>query len=144
MPTASQVSDSTSTSLSTILQLHNVTKQYSQQAVPAINQVSLELAQGELLALLGPSGCGKTTLLRTIAGFETPESGWIELAQQPVCGRGNTVPPERRDVGIVFQDYALFPHLSVLDNVAFGLKHLSRHRQLKGRQINSLAEEAIR
>ncbi|MBT9311984.1 ABC transporter ATP-binding protein [Leptothoe kymatousa] len=143
MPTASQVSDSKSTSLSTVLELHQVTKQYPQQKVPAIDRVSLRLGEGELLALLGPSGCGKTTLLRTIAGFETPESGWIALAQQPVCGQGAAIPPERRDVGIVFQDYALFPHLSVIDNVGFGLKHLSRHRRLSPKQIRTLAQEAI-
>ena len=144
MPALSQVSDLPSTSLPTVLQLHNVTKQYPQQTVPAIDQVSLQLCQGELLALLGPSGCGKTTLLRTIAGFEIPETGWIELGQQPVCGQGAAVPPERRDVGIVFQDYALFPHLSVIDNVAFGLKHLSRHRRMPNNQIFTLANEAIR
>lgn len=143
MPTASKVSDVTEIPLSTVLRLHNVTKQYQQQIVPAINQVSLQLHQGELLALLGPSGCGKTTLLRTIAGFESPEKGWIELARQPVCGQGKTVPPERRDVGIVFQDYALFPHLCVLDNVSFGLKHLNRHRRLPDTQIQTLAKEAI-
>ncbi|MEA5463406.1 ABC transporter ATP-binding protein [Leptothoe sp. PORK10 BA2] len=144
MPTVSQTSSELkSTPLSTVLQLYDVTKQYPQQAVPAINQVSLKLGQGELLALLGPSGCGKTTLLRTIAGFEIPETGWIELAQQPVCGQGAAVPPERRDVGIVFQDYALFPHLCVMDNVAFGLKHLSRHRRMPHDQIHTLAQEAI-
>lgn len=141
MPTASQISNLTSAS--TILRLHDVTKHYPQQTTPAINQVSLHLQQGELLALLGPSGCGKTTLLRTIAGFETPEAGWIELAQQPVCGLGATIPPERRDVGIVFQDYALFPHLSVIDNVSFGLRHLSRHRRLSNQQIRPLSQEAI-
>ncbi|MBT9315879.1 ABC transporter ATP-binding protein [Leptothoe spongobia] len=143
MPTASQVSNVTTTPLPTVLELHNVTKQYQQQTVPAINQVSLQLRQGELLALLGPSGCGKTTLLRTIAGFENPEKGWIELAKQPVCGQGTTLPPERRDVGIVFQDYALFPHLCVIDNVSFGLKHLGRHRRLPNAQIQTLAQEAI-
>ncbi|MEM9265852.1 MAG: ABC transporter ATP-binding protein [Cyanobacteria bacterium P01_F01_bin.13] len=144
MTKAAQVSASISSPLSTVLQLHNVTKQFQQQPVPAIDQVSLKLRQGELLALLGPSGCGKTTLLRTIAGFEVPETGWIELAQQAVCGQGKVIPPERRDVGIVFQDYALFPHLCVMDNVAFGLKHLSRHRRLPGDQLQSLAAEAIR
>ncbi len=143
MATVSQPSNLPSTSLSTILQLHNITKQYQSQAAPAIDQVSLQLGQGELLVLLGPSGCGKTTLLRTIAGFEIPEMGWIELAQQPVCGQGAPIPPERRDVGIVFQDYALFPHLSVADNVSFGLKHLSRHRRLSNQQIQDLAQAAI-
>ncbi|MEM6252427.1 MAG: ABC transporter ATP-binding protein [Cyanobacteria bacterium P01_D01_bin.156] len=144
MPTASQVSDLKSPPLSTVLELHGVTKQYAQQTIPAVDQASLKLEKGELLALLGPSGCGKTTLLRTIAGFETPEAGWIKLAQQQVCGQGAAVPPERRDVGIVFQDYALFPHLTVLDNVAFGLKHLSRHRRLPNQRTREIAAESIR
>ncbi|MEM1239816.1 MAG: ABC transporter ATP-binding protein [Cyanobacteria bacterium P01_H01_bin.26] len=143
MTSVSQVSDLTTTSLSEVLQLDSVTKQYPQQTIPAINQVSLKLHQGELLALLGPSGCGKTTLLRTIAGFETPGTGWIKLAKQSVCGQGASVPPERRDVGIVFQDYALFPHLCTLENVSFGLKHLSRHRRLPKGQVRTLAQEAI-
>ena len=143
MTTVSPVSDIASVPLSTVLQLQDVTRQYPQQSVPAINQISLQLHRGELLALLGPSGCGKTTLLRTIAGFETPDRGWIALGQQSVCGQGVTVPPERRDVGIVFQDYALFPHLCVIDNVSFGLKHLSRHRRMPNGQIRTLAQEAI-
>ncbi|MEM9483018.1 MAG: ABC transporter ATP-binding protein [Cyanobacteria bacterium P01_F01_bin.116] len=143
MLTAPEVSDVPTKPPSKVLELYNVTKLYPQQSAPAIDQVSLQLHQRELLALLGPSGCGKTTLLRTIAGFETPETGWIELAEQPVCGQGTTVPPERRDVGIVFQDYALFPHLCVIDNVSFGLKHISRHRRLPHSQIQTLATEAI-
>ncbi|MEO0539787.1 MAG: ABC transporter ATP-binding protein [Cyanobacteria bacterium P01_A01_bin.105] len=107
-------------SIAPLLQLRRVTKQYPSQLSPAVDDVSLTLAQGELLALLGPSGCGKTTLLRLVAGFERSQSGGIELLGQPVCGAG-WVPPERRDVGIVFQDYALFPHLDVARNVGFGL-----------------------
>jgi len=103
-----------------VLALQGVTKHYTPRQPPAIDQVSLTLHQGEILALLGPSGCGKTTLLRLIAGFEQPQAGTIALAGQPVCGP-DWLPPERRDVGIVFQDYALFPHLTVLQNVAFGL-----------------------
>lgn len=104
-----------------ILHLDAITKRYTPSAPPAVESVSLRLRQGEILALLGPSGCGKTTLLRLIAGFERPDRGTIYLGQQPVCGTC-WLPPERRDVGIVFQDYALFPHLTVEKNVAFGLQ----------------------
>lgn len=76
---------------------------------------------GVLLSLLGPSGCGKTTLLRLIAGFEPLQSGSIEIAEQVVAGSGQWIPPEKRGVGMVFQDYALFPHLTVSQNIAFGL-----------------------
>ncbi|WOD38207.1 ABC transporter ATP-binding protein [Nodosilinea sp. E11] len=104
-----------------ILRLDAVTKRYSPQLPPAVDGVSLALGQGEILGLLGPSGCGKTTLLRLIAGFERPDGGAIFLAGQSVGG-ATWLPPERRDVGIVFQDYALFPHLTVEKNVAFGLQ----------------------
>ena len=87
----------------------------------AVSGLSLEVTQGEVLALLGPSGCGKTTTLRLIAGFEVPESGTIEVGGQLVSGPSTFVPPEKRHIGIVFQDYALFPHLTVAENVAFGL-----------------------
>ena len=86
--------------------------------IRAVGPLSVEVAAGELVALLGPSGCGKTTTLRMIAGFEEPSAGRISIAGRPV----NDVPVERRGVAMVFQTYALFPHLSVADNVAFGLK----------------------
>jgi ABC-type Fe3+/spermidine/putrescine transport system ATPase subunit len=84
----------------------------------AVDDVSLEVEQGEFLSLLGPSGCGKTTTLRMIAGFETPTSGQILLDDRDV----SRLPPQRRGFGMVFQNYALFPHLNVFENVAFGLK----------------------
>ena len=83
--------------------------------------IDLDIAHGELLGLLGPSGCGKTTLLRLIAGFERPNQGVIELQGQQVAGNDHWIPPERRGVGMVFQDYALFPHLSAWQNACFGL-----------------------
>ncbi|MBW4517658.1 MAG: ABC transporter ATP-binding protein [Timaviella obliquedivisa GSE-PSE-MK23-08B] len=107
--------------VSPILQIENVTRQFPKTPTPAVTQVSLTLHPGEILGLLGPSGCGKTTLLRLIAGFEPLQSGHITLAGQIVAGNGHWVSPERRDMGMVFQDYALFPHLSVAKNIAFGL-----------------------
>jgi iron(III) transport system ATP-binding protein len=126
----------------TILRLDAVTKRYTPSALPAVEAVSLTLQHGEILALLGPSGCGKTTLLRLIAGFERPDSGTIYLGQQPVCGT-YWLPPERRDVGIVFQDYALFPHLTVEKNVAFGLQQLTRQGGLAAKQLQQQTAEAI-
>ncbi|MDP2659686.1 MAG: ABC transporter ATP-binding protein [Dehalococcoidia bacterium] len=87
-----------------------------------VEGLSFEVAQREVFAILGASGCGKTTTLRLIAGFERPDSGKILLGSLPVASPSHWVPPERRGVGIVFQDYALFPHLSVQQNVAFGLR----------------------
>lgn len=107
---------------SPILHLEGITKKYSRQAIPAVNQVSLSVPQGHLLSLLGPSGCGKTTLLRLIAGFEQPLQGKITIAEKLVADPKFYLPPEKRDVGMVFQDYALFPHLTVSKNIAFGLK----------------------
>src|SRR5215210_5385596 len=102
-----------------MVRLSNVSKSYG--PVRAAREIDLELERGEVLALLGPSGCGKTTALRLIAGFETPDKGGIEVAGRLVAGNGKDVPPEKRRVGMVFQDYALFPHLSVEKNVAYGL-----------------------
>ena len=109
-----------------LLRLDNVTKRFGRDEPPAVDGLSLTVAPGEILALLGPSGCGKTTTLRLIAGFETPDGGMVEIRGQRVAGDGAVVPPEARGVGIVFQDYALFPHLTVGGNVAFGLAGYER------------------
>ena len=90
-------------------------------SVRAVRELNLDIEPGELLAVLGPSGCGKTTLLRMIAGFEQPDAGCVVVSDEVVAGPGRMVPPEKRKVGMVFQDYALFPHLTVEGNVAFGL-----------------------
>jgi spermidine/putrescine transport system ATP-binding protein len=99
----------------TIIELKNIEKYFGSNCV--IPTLNLEIRQGEFLTLLGPSGCGKTTLLRMIAGFETPTKGSVLLEGEDIT----SLPPYRRNVNTVFQNYALFPHLSVFDNVAFGL-----------------------
>ena len=93
-------------------------------ATLALDHVSLDIAPGEILCLLGPSGCGKSTLLSIAAGVERPSAGRVLLDEQEVGGPERFVPPEKRGVGLMFQDFALFPHLSILDN--FGLRSLTR------------------
>jgi iron(III) transport system ATP-binding protein len=90
--------------------------------VVAVDGVDLVLHGGEMITLLGPSGCGKTTILRLVAGLEDPDAGTIEVAGRRVAGPGASVPPERRRVGMVFQDHALFPHLTVSENVGYGIR----------------------
>jgi iron(III) transport system ATP-binding protein len=114
-----------------ILHLQNVTKKFSENASPAVDNVTLSLQQGDVLGLLGPSGCGKTTLLRLIAGFERLQSGEIKIGGQIVCNASTYVPAEQRDIGVVFQDYALFPHLNVAENIAFGLKQFHKQQLQK-------------
>ena len=92
----------------------------------ALDGATLCVERGEVVALLGPSGCGKTTLLRTIAGFERPDAGTVRIGETIVAGGGAWLAPERRGVGMVFQDYALFPHLTVEENVGFGLSRRER------------------
>lgn len=125
---------------SAILHVEGLTKQFSQTTIPAVEAVTLTLPKGDLLGLLGPSGCGKTTLLRLIAGFEQPQTGTIEIAERIVTGGGYWVPPEQRDIGMVFQDYALFPHLTIAKNVAFGLRKLGKQQT---HDIKKCTKEAI-
>jgi len=116
---AADRTDSTVADADAVLELSNVVKEFAGER--AVDGVDLAVREGELLTLLGPSGCGKTTTLRTIAGLESPTEGTVRVADETVAGDGREIPPEERDVGMVFQEFALFPHLSVAENVAFGL-----------------------
>ena len=104
------------------LELKNISKHFTSRDgsgdVRAVDDVTINIARGQFVTLLGPSGCGKTTTLRLIAGFEFPTHGAIILDGQPV----NELPPNRRDMAMVFQSYAIFPHLNVYENIAYGLK----------------------
>ncbi len=103
-----------------LLKVDNVSCRYGGQV--AVRDLSFHVNHGEVVSLLGPSGCGKTTALRAVGGFEPIVSGSILINRQPVSTPDFTVPPEERNFGMVFQDYALFPHLTVADNISFGLK----------------------
>jgi iron(III) transport system ATP-binding protein len=110
-----------------ILTVDSVSKSYGGK--PAVAAASLRLQPGKVTALLGPSGCGKSTLLRLIAGLDFADAGIISLGGRVLAGPGVFTPPEARGVGLVFQDFALFPHLSVLDNVGYGLRGASREQR---------------
>ena len=107
------------------LEVSHLNVRYSGRQKPAVDGVSLTLQAGEIGVLIGPSGCGKTTLLRAVAGLERASAGTISLGKQVVSSATAHTPAEARRIGMVFQDYALFPHMSVAQNVAFGLHHLS-------------------
>src|SRR6195256_4989130 len=107
------------------IRLIELSKQF--RDVHAVDRVSIDIRRGEFFSMLGPSGCGKTTTLRMIGGFETPSEGMVRIDGQDVTD----VPAFKRDVNTVFQSYGLFPHLSVYDNVAFGL----RRRKVAGKEV---------
>jgi spermidine/putrescine transport system ATP-binding protein len=115
------------------VRLDGVTKRFDD--VLAVDALSLEIPHGSFFALLGPSGCGKTTTLRMIGGFEEPDEGTIYLAEEAMTG----LPPHKRDVNTVFQSYALFPHLTIFENVAFGL----RRKGIKGAQLKGRVREIL-
>jgi iron(III) transport system ATP-binding protein len=102
----------------------SITKRFG--SVTALDGVDVDVRDGEFVCLLGPSGCGKTTLLRIAAGIDKPDSGRLLFDGQEVAGPDRFVPPEKRNIGLMFQDFALFPHLPIIDNVAFGLNSLPR------------------
>ncbi|MBO0346269.1 ABC transporter ATP-binding protein [Roseibium sp. CAU 1637] len=111
------------------LELLDICHQYGETA--SLQSVSLSVAPGEVLCLLGHSGCGKTTLMRVAAGVERQSKGEVRINGELMAGEGLFVPPEKRGVGLMFQDYALFPHMTILKNVLFGLKHLAKLEALE-------------
>jgi len=111
-----------------LLKVRNLIKSF-EKGNPVVNRAEFSVFKDEIFALLGPSGCGKTTTLRCIAGFEHPDDGEILIEDRLLSSSGVHIAPQDRDIGFVFQDYALFPHMSVLDNVAFGLKSLPQHKK---------------
>ena len=115
-----------------LIQFKNVTKRFGD--FTAIDDLDLNIYTKEFYALLGPSGCGKTTLMRMLAGFETPTTGTITLGGQDIAG----VPPNKRPVNMMFQSYALFPHLTVYDNIAFGLKRSDMPKEQIGDRVNEM------
>lgn len=109
-----------------ILEIRGLTKRFSNNDGEALKEVDLDVYRGEMLALIGESGSGKTTLLRLIAGLESPTSGTVKLNGKVIVGKHIFVPPEKREIGMVFQEYALFPHMTVEQNVSYGLHKMDK------------------
>ena len=118
------------------IQMRGLTKRYGKETVPAVDGVDLSISEGELVVLLGPSGCGKTTTLRMVAGLEQPTAGELCFDGQVV----NDVPPDRRNVGMVFQNYALYPHMTVRRNLAFGLQARRTSKEEVARRVDAIAD----
>src|SRR6266567_8148058 len=118
------------------VELRGLTKRYGALAV--VDDVSLTIAHGSLVCLLGPSGCGKTTTLRLIAGFVEPTAGEIRVGEKVVSSPARTIPPERRNMSMIFQSYALWPHMTVAENVAYGLKLRKMDKDTIARKLKSI------
>lgn len=129
--------------MSCLLQISHLSKAFDNEHQNVVNDVSFDIKKHEIFALLGPSGCGKTTTLRIIAGFEQPDAGTVMLNSVPLVADKVNFPPEKRGIGLVFQDYALFPHLSVLENVMFGMQKLEKS-QRKEKAVEILCMMGLR
>lgn len=124
-----------------MIKLNQVSFKYKNSKIPTLKDISFELAEGEVMAVVGPSGGGKSTLLRVISGLEDPFKGKIIIEGNEVFSDTKNVRPEKRGVGMVFQDYALFPHMTVEKNIAFGIEHLSKkERKIRVKEMLELVE----
>ncbi|MDG2402425.1 MAG: ABC transporter ATP-binding protein, partial [Amylibacter sp.] len=123
------------------ISIHNLTKRYGNMT--ELKNVSLEIDNGEFLVLLGPSGCGKTTLLRCLAGLETPDEGEIIIGNEVIFSSEQKImqPPGKRNLGMVFQSYALWPHMTVRENVKFGLDVLKTPKETSDRQLDEVLKK---
>ncbi|HEY0972541.1 MAG TPA: ABC transporter ATP-binding protein [Gemmatimonadales bacterium] len=121
-----------------VLAVKGVVKRYARGAAPAVDDVSFEVRRGEIMAVVGESGCGKSTLLRLVAGLEVPDTGTVEIGGRTMAGDGRWVSPEKRGVGMVFQDFALFPHMTVEGNVRYGLRDMPRRE--RGARVAEMLE----
>lgn len=120
------------------VQIENLQYQYKNSPAPVLKNFSLTIEQGEIITILGESGSGKSTILRLLSGLETPKSGSIRINNELICNGHHFTPPEKRGVGMVFQDYALFPHMTVEKNIKFGLKNMNRRD--KNRRMEEMLE----
>ncbi|MDC0224527.1 ABC transporter ATP-binding protein, partial [Deltaproteobacteria bacterium] len=121
-----------------MIECRNLTKNYG--TLTAVSDISLQLGENEFVSVLGPSGCGKSTLLRLIAGLEVPSTGQVFLHDKEISGKKISLPPEHRKFGMIFQDFALFPHLSIEDNIAFGVKGSSSEKRQKVKELLKLVD----
>jgi iron(III) transport system ATP-binding protein len=131
-----------------VLTIENLVKSFpgrKRERVLAVNDVSLEVEEGQLFTMLGPSGCGKTTTLRCVAGLETPDAGEIKVAERVFYSSSRHIkaPANERRLGMVFQSYAIWPHMDVYGNVAFPLSVLPRQRRPSGAQIRDRVEQVL-